>query len=215
MVASSAVSSWSHWPLALTGYEIGLLSSALVFIAFALVVALVVPRSRPTFPSKYLGWFIAACIVLFAVQMTAVILLAELGEEEHEEVAQESEPGETTPTDTTSTTESTETTESETTDTTQTTDTTGTTEPTEGTGGDPVAGKDVFLAAGGCGSCHTLTDAGTTGTIGPNLDAASPSFDTAVDRVTNGAGVMPAFADTLTEQQIQDVAAYVSSAAGG
>ena len=88
------------------------------------------------------------------------------------------------------------------------------TEPTEGTG-DPVAGKDVFLAAGGCGSCHTLADAGTTGTIGPNLDAAMPSFETAVDRVTNGAGVMPPFKDTLSEQQIQDVAAYVSSAATG
>ncbi len=74
-------------PLALTGYEIGLLASALVFIFFALLVALVVPRSRPEFPSRYLGWFIAACIVLFAVQMTAVILLAELGEEEHAEVA--------------------------------------------------------------------------------------------------------------------------------
>ncbi len=201
------MSSWSHWPLALTGYEIGLLSSALVFITFALVVALVVPRSRPTFPSKHLGWFVAACIVLFAVQMTAVILLAELGEAEHEEVAQESEPGETTPTETTSTTE----TETETTDTTETT---GTAEPTEATG-DPLAGKNVFLGAGGCGSCHTLADASTTGTVGSNLDAASPSFDTAVDRVTNGAGLMPAFADTLTEQQIQDVAAYVSSAAGG
>ena len=192
--------------LALTGYEIGLLTSALVFIVFALVVALVVPRSRPTFPSKYLGWFIAACIVLFAVQMTAVILLAELGEEEHEEVAQESEPNVTTPVETTSTTE-----------TTEATGTTETSETTEaGTGaGDPVAGKEVFLEAGGCGSCHTLADAGTTGTIGPNLDAASPSFDKAVERVTNGAGIMPAFEDTLTEQQIQDVAAYVSSAAGG
>ena len=54
--------------------------------------------------------------------------------------------------------------------------------------GDPVAGKEVFLGPGGCGSCHTLADAGTTGTVGPNLDAAAPSFDTAVDRVTNGAG---------------------------
>ncbi len=190
--------------LALTGYEIGLLTSALVFIVFALIVALVVPRSRPTFPSKYLGWFIAACIVLFAVQMTAVVLLAELGEEEHEEVAQETEPG--APTEPTPTTDTTETTETET--------GAGTTESTEGAG-DPVAGKDVFLAAGGCGSCHTLADAGTTGTIGPNLDAASPSADKAVERVTNGAGVMPAFKDTLSEQQIQDVAAYVSSAAGG
>ncbi len=206
MVASSAVSSWSHWPLALTGYEIGLLTSALVFIVFALIVALVVPRSRPTFPSGYLGWFVAACIVLFAVQMTAVILLAELGEEEHEEVVQETEPGETTEqTPTTATTETTET---------ETETGAGTTESTEGAG-EPVAGKDVFLAAGGCGSCHTLTDAGATGTIGPNLDAALPSADKAVERVTNGAGVMPAFKDTLSEQQIQDVAAYVSSAAGG
>jgi cytochrome c6 len=197
-------------PLALTGYEIGLLASALVFIFFALVVAIVIPRSRPEFPSKYLGWFIAACIVLFAVQMTAVVLLAELGEEEHEEVAQETEPGEPTPpaepppTEPASPTETTETTETE----------TGTTEPAEGTG-DPIAGKDVFLSAGGCGSCHTLADAGTTGTVGPNLDAASPSFDKAVEQVTNGGGVMPPFKDTLSEQQIQDVAAYVSSAAGG
>ena len=196
MVASTAVL------LALTGYEIGLLASALVFIFFALVVALVVPRSRPEFPSRYLGWFIAGCIVLFAVQMTAVVLLAELGEEEHDEVAQETEPAEPTeppPTDTSDTTEPTE------------------TEPAEPAGatGDPVAGKDVFLTAGGCGSCHTLADAGTMGTVGPDLDAASPSFDKAVEQVTNGGGVMPPFKDTLSEQQIQDVAAYVSSAAGG
>ena len=38
-----------------------------------------------------------------------------------------------------------------------------------------------------------------------------PSFELAVDRVTNGQGVMPAFGDSLTEQQIRDVAAYVSS----
>jgi mono/diheme cytochrome c family protein len=33
--------------------------------------------------------------------------------------------------------------------------------------------------------------------------------------VTNGASVMPSFKDTLSKQQIQDVAAYVSSVAGG
>ena len=207
MVASIAV------PLALTGYETGLLASALVFISFALLVAIVIPRSRPQFPSKYLGWFIGACIVLFAVQMTAVVLLAEVGEEEHGEVAGETETGEPT-----SPTEPAPTEPASTTDTTETTETTGTetgtTEPAGGTG-DPVAGKDVFLTAGGCGSCHTLADAGTTGTVGPNLDALKPSFDTAVEQVTNGGGVMPPFKDTLSEQQIQDVAAYVSSAAGG
>jgi mono/diheme cytochrome c family protein len=80
--------------------------------------------------------------------------------------------------------------------------------------GDPEAGKDVFAEAG-CGTCHTLADAGTTGTIGPNLDEAKPSAELAVERVTNGMGAMPPFRDQLTEQQIQDVAAYVSQAAGG
>ncbi len=102
------------------------------------------------------------------------------------------------------------------TDTTETTETTETesttTEPAAN--GDPVAGKAVFLGASGCGSCHTLADAGTSGTIGPILDDAKPSFELAVDRVTNGQGAMPSFSSTLSETQIADVAAYVSSASG-
>jgi cytochrome c2 len=115
---------------------------------------------------------------------------------------------ETTETETTETeTTETETTETETTETTETTDT----EPSEG---DPVAGKEVFLGTSGCGTCHTLADAGTSGTVGPNLDDAQPSFELVVDRVTNGQGAMPSFSSTLSEEQIADVAAYVSSAAG-
>ncbi len=79
---------------------------------------------------------------------------------------------------------------------------------------DAAAGKEIFLGAGGCGSCHTLSDAGTTGSVGPNLDTARPSYSLAVDRVTNGRGVMPPFGSQLSEEQIQDVAAYVSSVAG-
>jgi cytochrome c553 len=120
------------------------------------------------------------------------------------------------------TTETTETTDTETTDTETTeteTDTTETETETETGGGgggtgDAAAGKEVFLGTAGCGSCHTLSDAGTSGTVGPNLDDAQPSFDLVVDRVTNGQGAMPPFAGTLTEQQINDVAAYVSSVAG-
>jgi mono/diheme cytochrome c family protein len=37
-------------------------------------------------------------------------------------------------------------------------------------GTSPAAGKSVFTGIGGCGSCHTLAAAGTTGTVGPNLD---------------------------------------------
>ena len=81
--------------------------------------------------------------------------------------------------------------------------------------GDPVAGRAVFLGSAACGACHTLADAGTSGTIGPNLDESEPSFELAVDRVTNGQGAMPAFAGTLSEQEIADVSAYVSTAAGG
>jgi mono/diheme cytochrome c family protein len=85
-------------------------------------------------------------------------------------------------------------------------------EPSEG---DPAAGKQIFLGASGCGTCHTLADAGTNGTIGPNLDDSQPSFELAVDRVTNGQGAMPAFADSLSEADIANVAAYVSTAGGG
>jgi mono/diheme cytochrome c family protein len=63
-------------------------------------------------------------------------------------------------------------------------------------------------------SCHTLADAGSTGTVGPNLDAVKPAYDKVVAQVTTGGGAMPPFKDTLSEQQIQDVAAYVSSVAG-
>ena len=58
-------------PLALNGYEIGVLTLAMIFIAFALVVSLVIPRSRPDFPSKWLGIFVGICVVLFVAQMGA------------------------------------------------------------------------------------------------------------------------------------------------
>ena len=62
--------------------------------------------------------------------------------------------------------------------------------------------------------CHTLADAGATGTVGPNLDQAKPPHELVVQRVTNGMGAMPPFKGQLTDKQIQDVAAYVSSVAG-
>jgi len=76
----------------------------------------------------------------------------------------------------------------------------------------PTDGQTIFAQT--CGSCHTLADAGTTGTVGPNLDAAKPSHALVVDRVTNGQGAMPSFKDSLDEEQIQAVAEYVSGAAG-
>jgi mono/diheme cytochrome c family protein len=93
------------------------------------------------------------------------------------------------------------------------TETTETTETEPGLEGDAAAGKAIF--ATNCGGCHTLSDAGTSGTVGPNLDQSQPDAALVVERVTNGAGAMPPFAGTLSEQDIADVAAYVSTAAGG
>jgi cytochrome c6 len=76
----------------------------------------------------------------------------------------------------------------------------------------PTDGKSIFATS--CGSCHTLSDAGTAGAVGPNLDEARPSRETVVDLVTNGRGAMPSFSDSLDQQQIDAVAKYVSGAAG-
>jgi mono/diheme cytochrome c family protein len=97
-----------------------------------------------------------------------------------------------------------------TTSTTATTST-GATTTSEATGTAP-PGKDVFTA--NCSTCHTLADAGATGTVGPDLDQLKPAKDVVVHQVENGGAIMPAFKGTLTDQQIEDVASYVSSVAG-
>ncbi len=76
----------------------------------------------------------------------------------------------------------------------------------------PTDGKSIFTA--NCGSCHTLSDAGTSGAVGPNLDESKPSTELVVDRVTNGQGAMPSFKDSLDADQIQAVSEYVAGAAG-
>lgn len=80
--------------------------------------------------------------------------------------------------------------------------------------GNAEEGKQIY-AANGCGSCHALEDAGSTGDIGPNLDESKPDLQLAIDRVTNGSGAMPPFKDELNEQQIVDVSTYVVEASGG
>ena len=80
--------------------------------------------------------------------------------------------------------------------------------------GGSAAGAAVFEDAG-CGDCHTLSAAGSRGTEGPNLDERAPSFERALERVRNGGGAMPSFADTLSEREMRDVAAYVAEVAGG
>ena len=82
------------------------------------------------------------------------------------------------------------------------------------TEGDPAAGKEVFASAG-CGSCHTLSDAGSTGHRRPEPRRVERRLRRgAVTQITNGGGGMPAFSGTLSEEEIANVAAYVVSARG-
>jgi mono/diheme cytochrome c family protein len=74
-------------------------------------------------------------------------------------------------------------------------------------------GAAVFESQG-CGGCHTLTAAGSTGITGPNLDETQLSEAEIVAVVTNGRGEgMPAFGDSLDDEEIASVAAYVSESA--
>jgi mono/diheme cytochrome c family protein len=184
--------------VALTGgQKLALLVAAGVFIAFALASSFLFPRTNPDFPGRRLRLFIAVTAALLVAMLTAMAVFAREDEEETEaragEVAQEEdnpEP-ETTPAPET--------------------------EPEVGGGpqeGDAQAGKQVFASAG-CGACHALADAGSSGQIGPNLDEAKPDYALVHERVTEGKGAMPSFSDRLSEAEIRNVAAYVAEAAGG
>jgi quinohemoprotein ethanol dehydrogenase len=81
-------------------------------------------------------------------------------------------------------------------------------EPTDEVAGDASAGAAVW--SDNCAGCHGTNGTGANG--GPNLVGNEIALDPAKVRaqVTNGGGGMPAFKDTLTTQQINDVTAYVT-----
>lgn len=73
-------------------------------------------------------------------------------------------------------------------------------------------GKGMFKS--NCGSCHVLADAGTSGTVGPDLDARKPNLARVKMQIENGGNGMPAFKGTLTDEQIEMIAKYVASVDG-
>jgi cbb3-type cytochrome c oxidase subunit III len=96
-----------------------------------------------------------------------------------------------------------------------------------GTGGkadthaDQQAGQKLFTQS--CGGCHTLAAAGTSGTIGPNLDNAfgpsrkqgfkqSTIANVVLDQIRIAAAPMPR--NLVKGQDAQDVAAFVAAVAG-
>ena len=74
-------------------------------------------------------------------------------------------------------------------------------------------GKQIFTQS--CGTCHTLADAGTNGTVGPNLDQLAPDKARVLTAIKNGGagtGAMPA--NIVTGKEAEAVAQYVDSVAG-
>ena len=87
-------------------------------------------------------------------------------------------------------------------------------------GADTNNGKTLFIEK--CGSCHTLSDAGTQGRVGPNLDHAfgyarrqgfdeTTFYDITLQQIDLAAPPMPA--DLVKGQDAVDVAAYVARVA--
>jgi cytochrome c oxidase subunit 2 len=84
-------------------------------------------------------------------------------------------------------------------------------------------GKQVFTSTGGCGACHTLAAAGTTGTIGPSLDKYLKGKPEAFIRTSivdpnafvekgYGANIMPAsFSTSLSKDELNAVVKYVAT----
>jgi mono/diheme cytochrome c family protein len=171
--------------------KIGLGIVAGAFIAFALLSSFWFPRRNPEFPGNRLGLFALVTIALFVATLAAVVVFAK-EEEEPDHAAERTETQVETGGETTETTA----------------------ETTETTGGDATKGEAVFASAG-CGGCHTLEAAGSTGAVGPNLDESRPDAALVEDRVRNGSGAMPAFEGQLSDEEIADVTAYVVESTGG
>ena len=71
-------------------------------------------------------------------------------------------------------------------------------------------GKNIFLEKGNCATCHSLNDAGSNASIGPNLNLIKPDAGRVLMAVTNGIGIMPTFSEILSEEEINAVSYYVS-----
>jgi hypothetical protein len=99
-------------------------------------------------------------------------------------------------------------------------------EPAPGGSPEQIAlGEEVFSSAG-CGGCHTLQAAASTGEIGPDLDQALAAQDPAFIRESIvdpdaviaegfGAGTMPqGFGDQLGKNEVDGLVAFLAEATG-
>jgi cytochrome c6 len=72
--------------------------------------------------------------------------------------------------------------------------------------------KALFVqgAAPPCAVCHTYSAAGSNGVVGPNLDELQPTAEAVRLAVTNGVGVMPAYGQTLSSEDIEAIVQFVA-----
>ncbi|HET9673839.1 MAG TPA: cytochrome c [Gaiellaceae bacterium] len=89
---------------------------------------------------------------------------------------------------------------------TQTEETSG---ETNAAGGEP-EGEAIFNSAG-CAACHTFAPAGSSGTVGPNLDNVNVTVAQVEQQVRNGGGGMPPFKDRLSDAEITEVSRFVAN----
>jgi cytochrome c oxidase subunit 1 len=72
------------------------------------------------------------------------------------------------------------------------------------------AGGEQVFTANGCAGCHTLSVAGATGTVGPNLDQTALDEAGIADVVKNGRNAMPPFPGLSTDE-LESVSKYILS----
>lgn len=76
-------------------------------------------------------------------------------------------------------------------------------------------GKELFgKIQPSCAVCHTLQAAGAEGQVGPVLDELKPNADRVLRALKAGIGVMPSYADKLSEKDMQALAQFVAQASG-
>ena len=76
----------------------------------------------------------------------------------------------------------------------------------------PNAAAIELFDSSGCSGCHTLSEAGAEGQLGPELDGAGLDVDEVRDKIENGGGAMPSFEDQLSPAEIDRLATFVSGA---
>jgi mono/diheme cytochrome c family protein len=185
-----------------TGHKTAIVIVAAVFIVFALTSSFVFTRMNPNYPGKRIALFVAVCVLLTAAMLGAVIALA--GEPPEPGARVESRPGVLPPTTSTETA------------------------PPAAPAGNAAAGKALFTSQG-CGSCHTFKPAGSTASVGPDLDKLAADAQKAnrgslqayaaesikdpgayvVPGYSNG--VMPTNFVSLGDQKIGDLVAFLTS----